>query len=354
MSPSLDDAVAPDAPLTTKEGWRRFVDYKPEPPPALTPAELLALPRPGRAAHEQARRDYHAELPLVNTPTIRQVLNTGRLLVQLNRRQISARRGAVISGASGTGKTTALTQLGRTHERAARKRDPDQRHRLPVVYVTVPPAATARMLAVEFARFFGLEFSRSANLTDVVNAVCATAAHTGVELVLVDEIHNLNLATRSGAEVSDQLKYFAERLPATFVYAGIEVEAQGLFAGVRGRQIAGRFTLIGSTPFAYGTNEQRTAWRSLVSTLEAMLRLHKHDPGTLVTLAEYLYRRTGGMIGSLSQLVRGAAILAIEDGTEQITRHLLDTIPVDYAAQRTATPPRQRRQPRSSKASASA
>jgi hypothetical protein len=30
------------------------------------------------------------------------------------------------------------------------------------------------------------------------------------------------------------------------------------------------------------------------------------------------------MIGSLSQLVRGAAILAIGDGTEQITRSLLD------------------------------
>ncbi|WP_211370269.1 ATP-binding protein [Nonomuraea turkmeniaca] len=253
--------------------------------------ELLALTPRQRSAHEEARRDYHAELPLVNTPTIRQVLTTGRLLIQLNRRQISARRGMILSGAAGTGKTTALTQLGRTHERAVRKRHPGQRHRLPVVYVTVPPAATARMLAVEFARFFGLELSSRANITDVVNAVCATAAHAGVELVLVDEIHNLNLATRTGAEVSDQLKYFAERLPATFVYAGIEVEARGLFAGVRGRQIAGRFTLIGSTPFAYGTAEQRAAWKSLVSTLEAMLRLQQHEPGTLVALDEYLYRR---------------------------------------------------------------
>jgi len=120
--------------------------------------------------------------------------------------------------------------------------------------------------------------------------------------------------------VSDQLKYFAERLPATFVYAGIDVEAQGLFAGVRGRQIAGRFTLIASTPFAYGTSEQRTTWRALVSTLETMLRLHQHHPGTLVGMAEYLYRRTSGMIGSLSQLVRGGAILAIEDGTEDDAR----------------------------------
>jgi hypothetical protein len=79
MSPALDDALAPDELPTTKEGWRRFVDYQPQPPAVLTPAELLALPRRQRAAHDEGRRDYHAGLPLVNTPTIRQVLNTGRL-----------------------------------------------------------------------------------------------------------------------------------------------------------------------------------------------------------------------------------------------------------------------------------
>jgi DNA transposition AAA+ family ATPase len=243
----------------------------------------------------------------------------------------------IVSGASGTGKTTALTQLGRTHERHTRRRHPGDKNRLPVLYVTVPPAATARMLAVEFARFLGLTFTSRANITDVVDAVCHTAAMTGVELVLVDELHNLNLATRAGAEVSDQLKYFAERLPATFVYAGIDVEAAGLFAGVRGRQIAGRFTVIPAKPFAYGTGEQREQWRALVATMESTLRLHKHRTGTLVTLDEYLYRRCGGMIGSLSQLVRGAAILALEDGREQITRDLLDVVPVDYAAERADT-----------------
>ena len=43
------------------------------------------------------------------------------------------------------------------------------------------------------------------------------------------------------------------------------------------------------------------------------------------------------MIGSLSQLVRGAAILAIEDGSEQISKQLLDSVPVDYAAERADT-----------------
>jgi hypothetical protein len=75
-----------------------------------------------------------------------------------------------------------------------------------------------------------------------------------------------------------------------------------------------------------------------------MLRLHQHTPGALVELDEYLYRRTSGMIGSLSQLIRGAAILAIETSTEQITRDLLDLVPVDFAAERATRelPPRQR------------
>ncbi|MCW2729570.1 MAG: uncharacterized protein JWR13_386 [Mycobacterium sp.] len=174
--------------------------------------------------------------------------------------------------------------VGRTHERHTRKRYPADRHRLPILYVTVPPAATARMLAVEFARFLGLEFTGRANITDIVNAVCATAANTRVELVCIDELHNLNLATRAGAEVSDQLKHFGERLLATFIYAGIDVEAQGLFAGVRGRQIAGRFTLIPTAPFAYGTGEQRDQWRPLIAALSPSCACTATAPASWCTL----------------------------------------------------------------------
>jgi hypothetical protein len=342
-STPANEQLAADNPLTTKEGWRRFVDKEPNPPALLSQETWAALSTAQRGGYDEARIDYHADLPLVNTPIIRQVVATSRLLIQLNRHQVSARRGAIISGASGTGKTTALSQLGRAHELATRRRHPEDRHRLPVVYITVPPAATPRMVAVEFARFLGLPTTARANLTDVTNAVCATAANTHVDLVLVDEIHNVSLATRAGAEVSDTLKYFAERLPATFVYAGLDVDEIGLFAGTRGRQIAGRFTLIPARPFDYGTPEQRETWRGLVSTMEQSLRLHRHQSGTLIGLDEYLFGRTNGMIGSLSQLLRGASILAIQDGTEQITKQLLDLVPVDHAAQRTSGKRRGRR-----------
>ena len=162
-----------------------------------------------------------------------------------------------------------------------------------------------------------------------------TDARTTV--VCVDEIHNLKLATRSGAEVSDTLKYFSERIPATFVYAGINVEREGLFSGTRGQQIAARFTMIPAAPFPYAAE-----WQGLVATLEDALRLHKHPCGALTGLDRYLHQRTGGMIGSLSHLIRGAAIEAILDGSEKITRKLLDAIDLDHAAQaRAATPGRQ-------------
>jgi flagellar biosynthesis GTPase FlhF len=108
-------------PLTTKEGWRRFADRQAIMPGLPAPAVLAAM---SRREHDEARRAYHADLPLANTPVIRQVVSTARLLIQLNRHQVSARRGVIVSGPSGTGKTTALTQLGRTHERHVRNRHP--------------------------------------------------------------------------------------------------------------------------------------------------------------------------------------------------------------------------------------
>jgi len=48
--------------------------------------------------------------------------------------------------------------------------------------------------------------------------------------------------------MSDHLKYFTGHLPATFVYAGINVERSGLFTGVRGKQIAGRCVLASTGP----------------------------------------------------------------------------------------------------------
>lgn len=312
---------------TTLRGWRRFVAEVPT-VPELLPADVLAgLSPSARLAYDDLRLAHHARLLVVATPTIRQVAVEGRRLQYLNRHADAGRCGLILSGAARTGKTTCLMQLGKTIEVIHRQRHPHVGG-IPVVYITVPPAATPKMIAYEFARFLGIPITRRFNITDILEAVCGVSLDSATTLICVDEIHNLNLGTRHGAEASDTLKYFAERIPATFVYAGIDIERAGLLNGPRGEQIAGRFSMIRTGPFGRGDQ-----WKALIATLEDSLRLHAHRPDALVDLATYLHDRSNGMIGSLLRLVRLAAIQAVLDGSEAITRATLESIPVDIASE---------------------
>jgi hypothetical protein len=72
----------------------------------------------------------------------------------------------------------------------------------------------------------------------------------------------------------------------------------------------------------------------LVATFEDALRLYDHEPGSLVRdNLGYLLERTAGRISSLSQLIRYAAIVAIEEGYERVDRDLMDTFEIDWVAQ---------------------
>jgi len=334
--------------LTTKAGWDRFVADTP-PLPALLPDEQWKTLDPAaRETYDEMRLRHHGRLVTVATPLVNEVIRRGRRLTLLNRDQVTARRGLIVSGPAATGKSTAITQLGKHHEiRTRRQRGDLAGPFMPVVYVTVPPAATPKVVAAEFARFLGLPVTRSLNQVQITNAVCDVLATIGCQLVLVDELHNISLHTRYGAETADQLKYLAERISATFVYAGINLEAQGLFTGTRGEQIAGRFTSITSEPFGNATVAERQNWSALFATLEQSLLLHRLEPQPLLRLADYLHDRTGGMIGSLSHLVRKAALEVILDGSETITQAVLDRITVDHHAEHHLTSAR-RRQPRPS------
>jgi hypothetical protein len=315
-------------PTTTLEGWRRFVEADPPPVTLLNNDEWSALSDDERVDYDETRIAHHAELVVVTTSSIQEITNEGRLLTLMNQRENGARRGLIVSGGAATGKTTAIKQLGRFHELRTRRRFPDS-DRIPVVYVTAPPKGSPRTLAMEFARFLGLPpISSRTNATDIADAVCQVLIDARCDVVVVDELHNVNLATSAGEDHSDHMKYFTEHLPATFIYAGIDVERSGLFAGIRGKQLAGRCGLINTGPFPF-----HDEWKQLVAGMEATLRLHHHEPGSLVSSAKYLHQRTGGMIGSLSHLIRASAIRAILTETEAITATVMDRIRIDHAAE---------------------
>jgi hypothetical protein len=334
----------PRHPLATREGWAAFVSRsRPEPPRLLAAADLERLDPAEREIYDDARMDYHSELQLVATPDIRKITATGAKLIVNNRGKQLGRRGLIVSGPSGTGKSTSITQLGRIHQVDAERRQPGSAGRIPVVYIIVPPAATPKMLAIEIAAFLGLPVSSHDSQHAITQAVGGVLRKVGCSLILVDEVHRLDLRTRSGAAASDQLKYFFDSISATFVYAGLDLAENGMFAGMRGRQIAGRFISVTTSAFGYATSGEQADWARLVTTIEESLRLHHHRPGTLLRLAPYLHQRTGGMIGSLDQLIHEAANDTITDGTEKITSKHLDAVILDTAAEEQYRPPAPRR-----------
>ena len=319
-------------PTTTLEGWQAFVETSPPDFTLLPDEQWRELTGAAQERYDDGRITYHSELMVVATSAVQAINRQGRLLTMVNRREIGARRGLIVSGPRTTGKSTALKQLGRAHELMIRARYPGT-ERIPVVYVTTPPKGSPRKLAAELARFLGLPpIKPRSNVNDITDAVCQILIDAHCDLVLIDEIHNLNNGTSAGEDLSDHIKYFTEHLPATFVYAGIDVENCGLFTGVRGKQIKGRCTLVHTTSFPHNAE-----WKSLIATFEGALRLHGHTSGTLVGLSRYLHTRTGGMIGSLSHLLRAAAITAILEPRatlgEAIDRDLLQSVRIDYAAE---------------------
>ena len=267
---------------------------------------------------------------VVGTSVLRQVVTTGRRLTLLNRHAISARCGLILSGAAGTGKTTAITQLGKTLEATHRARHPG-RQRIPVIYMTVPPAATPRMIAMEFARFLGLPVPARANMTDIIEAVCGVAIDTSVMCWWTRSTTSARHPQRRRSLRHAQVPLRAD--PRHVRLRGDQRRAPGPVHRHPRQQIAGRFTMVPTLPFPPADE-----WRGLAAALEDALRLRCHQAGTLAGLDRYLHQRTGGMIGSLPRLIRGAAIQAIQSGTEQITRKLLDTIGIDHAAQQESVP----------------
>ncbi|MGX1025361.1 replication-associated recombination protein RarA [Streptomyces ambofaciens] len=250
--------------------------------------------------------------------------------------QTTARPSLIVTGPAAAGKTTALLNVGRTCHLAHTRKNPpppgSAHTAVPVAYVLVLPGATAKTLITEFARYLGIPVAARMTQTQITEAVCHTYTQAGVQLVMIDEIHRLNPRTTTGAQTADLLKDLSERLPATFVYAGINVTDTPLFTVVRGAQLAGRATLVDCGPLS-ARHGKREPFREVITDIENALDLQQHKPGTLPRHTPYLHQRTAGRIGSLTRLIRHAAITAIHDGTERITKTTLDTIHLDHLAE---------------------
>lgn len=320
--------------ISTREGWSAFVSETLDKPLPITRDELHALPPADRAMNREARKQFMIRGPVVNTAQFAAIETEILRRLMLNQYKSHGKLGVIVSGEPNIGKTTTVSHIARRFER--RRRDIGRAgggNSIPVIYVSVPPSCTPKLMLGEFAHFLGLPVRAHYNTGELMNTVASVIAACGTELIIVDEIHNINQM----GEASDTLKQLSEKCPGTFVYAGVDVEASGLLDGTRGRQISSRFDILNLHKFE-NTGKGKAGWADLLVAIENSLGLIDQHPGAILRHASHLHAATGGVIGDLAGMVHMLAMEAIDNGTERLDLDTaFGTVPVAAPDQMPAT-----------------
>jgi len=331
----------------TKEQWRAYISARsPGRPELPARADYDAMTDEERRPLNRARKAHHSALILVEAPQVKRLhRQMGKKLTLNEYAPAGARLGVVIDGPPTVGKSTLVKWFGANFENELRELYPERFDQkgadyTPVVYVSVNAGATPKMLSASLAEYMNLRIRSGANISEITNRVLDAFEKCGVRLVIIDDVHFLDLSYKEGRLVNDHLKYLANYSAATFIYAGVDVEESGLFLEgkmrstrsdseqyrVRATQTSDRFTCLELKPFSTdGINNAREL-ALVVETMESALVLFDHEPKSLRKHLRHLQRRTGGSIRHLSALIREAANDAIDTGTESITLELMDDI----------------------------
>ncbi len=253
------------------------------------------------------------------------------------------RGAAVIDALPGLGKTTIANTFARGFDRAQIRRfgevTSEGHERLPVFRVGLTSNTTLRTLNRMICEFYGHPGTDRGSAARLASYAVDCVLSCDTRVGIIDDVHFINPAHKDGLDVSNHLKWLANELPVTFIYAGVGLAERRLFAeGLLGEhaalaQTARRWTRLALPPFEIGTDAGRTHWRGLVKATERQLVLAQARPGMLTGLADYLFARTSGHIGSFITLVTRGCWKAIRTGEERLTRDLLDAVRIDEASE---------------------
>lgn len=335
--------------LSRKEGWRRFADAPArQRPETLTFAQIAALGQAALEDYNDARHDWHANFGIVQTPQLASIHDELEQIVASNRQDGDRiRSAAVIDALPGLGKTTTANLFGRDFDRRQMRRfSPvtDAGHeRIPVFRVGLTSNTTLRTLNRMICEYYGHPATDRANAAALASHALDCVLSCETQLGIIDDIHFIDLDRRDGLAVSNHLKWLANELPVTFIYVGVGLAERRFFAdGLTGKnvalaQTARRWTRLGVDPFHLETDQGRRHWRSLLKTTERRLVLAEHRPGMLVSLADYLFERTSGHVGSYFTLIMRGCYRAIHAKQEALTRKVLDGVRLDEASEQART-----------------
>ena len=332
---------------SVKAGWFAMAGAPPRTrPPALSPESMAALPATGRHRYDHARAVWHANLGPIRTPQVDAVFEALEEICGSNRQDGDrVRPAAVLDALPGLGKTTAALAFGRQFHReqielhGPRAETGDGSwQRIPVVYLGLTSHTTMRSLNAMLCRFYGLPERGNADLLAHRAAECVTGCKT--RLIIVDDVHFLDVTRRDGREVANHFKWLSNVFPVTFLFVGVGLRARGLLdEGLTGTdaafsQTARRWNVLTIDPFEIRTPAGQRTWQQLLLGIERDLVLARSWRGMIAReLPDYLFARSSGHFASLMSLIGRGCYRAVKTGTESLTAALLDAVRIDQAAE---------------------
>jgi AAA domain len=335
--------------LSTRAGWFAMAATPARTKPsAHSSAEVKAMPTAELRRYDQARAVWHANLGPIRTPGIDAVFETVDEICGANRQDGDKVKPAVVLDAlPGLGKSTAATAFGRAfhldqidlHGPVITTTD-GQWQRVPVVYIGLTSNTTMRSLNAMLCRFYGLPGIDSGTATQLANRAADCVANCKTRLIIVDDVHFLDVNRRDGREVANHFKWLANTFPVTFFFVGVGLRARGLLdeglwgADAAFSQTARRWNVLTLQPFEVATTAGRRTWRNLLLSIERELVLAEHRRGMLADdLSDYLFARSTGHFASLMSLIGRGCYRAVKTGAERLGADLLDQVRIDEAAE---------------------
>lgn len=334
---------------TTLHAWRANVQSTPVKPSSPPLSVYRNRPPEQRAAFDDARKAYHRGLADIKTRQMRDAH------AQINSRlegsdgcAVTTRMGLIINGSPCIGKSTTVLCWGKTYELAERARlgvTWDARTSegwtfAPVAYVILGVNDGPKGLCQKLMRFYDQPYKERWDQGELSHRLQEITAGCRTNVLIVDQLQNLRMRHASARQTAEHLKELMDMLPLTVIGAGVNMLDTGLFddtSAARANaisQISGRFGLCDMPLNEIETQQGRDDWDSLLATIGDRLVLLSKRDGDLPDLADYLYRRTGGITGELMDLLRRGANTAV-GGPERISRSLLDKVTL---SQRASTP----------------
>jgi hypothetical protein len=333
--------------LTTKRGWNQFVTMLArQRPEVLSRAQRAALSDQARAEVDEYRSVWNANIGPIHTPQLIKVHQDLWNILKGNRQDgDTVREPAAIDAFPGLGKSTLANKFGRDYHRKQielyGELTEEGHERIPVMRIQLTDETNRRDFNSKLCRFFNLPGYDKGTANHLENKAVAAAQACQTTLVIVDDVHFLDMRRKNGRAVANHFKALSNSMAATFLHVGVGLEARGLFdEGLYEEdeelaQNGRRMTPLTLDAFEIRTEDGRRIWRNLLLAVERDLALTDKYPGMVADdLSDLLYARSTGHFASLMSLIRRGAQAAMDSGEECLTEQIMKDVKIDGAAEK--------------------